>query len=66
MASWAANACYSGYSFRLYRGNGGGLIRAFYRFNERYSLFRLAGETIWHLEGYSHDDDLRSNQDGYS
>lgn len=22
MASWAANACYSGYSFRLYRGNG--------------------------------------------
>lgn len=44
----------------------GGLIRAFYRFNERYSLFRTAGETIWHPEGYSHDDDLRSNRDGYS
>lgn len=41
-------------------------IRAFYRFNERYSLFRLAGETIWHPKGYSHDDDLRSNRDGYS
>lgn len=44
----------------------GGLIRAFYRFNERYSLFRLAGETIWHPKGYSHNDDLRSNRDGYS
>ncbi|EGH3529762.1 MFS transporter [Salmonella enterica subsp. enterica serovar Hessarek] len=24
------------------------------------------GETIWHPEGYSHDDDLRSRRDGYS
>ncbi len=65
MASRAANACYSGYSFRLYRGNGGGLIRAFYRFNERYCFVpRLVAQ--FGAEGYSHDDDLRSNRDGYS